>query len=99
MAALRAPRAIQRGKVGSPLGGVALAGQALERSDLTPDRHPPEFVLGALVSRTISKAFAVWLRGRDRRGGNSRLMARPQIAVAVAVAVLPRSPPAPLARH
>ena len=35
MAALRAPRAIQRGKVGSPLGGVALAGQALERSDLT----------------------------------------------------------------
>ena len=76
-----------------------MAGQALERSDLTPDRHPPEFVLGALVSRTISKAFAVGLRGRDRGGGNDRLMARPQVSVAVAVAGFPRPALAPLARH
>ena len=70
MASLRAPGAIEGGEVGSPLGGVALAGEVLERADLTAEDHPAEFAFGLLVSRTISKAFAVWLRGRDRGGGN-----------------------------
>ena len=99
MASLRAPGAIKRGQVGSPLGGVALAGKMLERGDLTSKRHPPEFALGRRVNRTISKAFAVGLRGRDRGGGNGRLTARPQVAVAVTVAGLPRPALAPLARH
>ena len=80
MASLRAPGAFQGDEVGKPLRGVALSGKILERADLTSKRQPPELALGLLVSRTISKARAVGLRGRDLRGGNRRLMARSQIA-------------------
>ena len=100
MASLRAPGAIKRGQVGPPLRGVALAGEMLERTDLTAEDHPAQFAFGLLVSRTISKAFAVGLRGRDRRGGNGRLIARPQVSVAVAMAALARPAlAASLARH
>jgi len=92
---------IQGCEVGSPLGGVALAGEVLERADLTAKGQPPEFALGRRVNRTISKALAVWLRGRDRRGGNRWFMAaRPQISVAIAQAGLARPAlAAPFARH
>ena len=99
MASLRAPGAVKRGQVGSPLGGVALAGKILERADLTSKRQPAELAFGLLVSRTISKAFAVWLRGRDRGGADQRLMVRPQVSVAIAMAGLARPALAPLARH
>jgi len=99
MASLRAPGAVERGKVASPLGTVSLSGEVLEPCDLTTKRQPPELALGLLVGRMISKARAVGLRGRDRRGGNGRLTARPQIAVAITVAALPRSALAPLDRH
>ena len=96
---LRAPGAIQGREVGAPLRGVALAGEILESADLTAEYHAAEFGLGLLVSRTISKAFAVWLRGRDRGGADQRLMVRPQVSVAIAMAGLARPALAPLARH
>jgi len=55
-----------------------LRGEVLERRDRTAKDQPTDFALGELVSRTISKALAVRLRGRDRGGGNRRFMlARP----------------------
>jgi len=101
MASPGASRGIQRGEVGSPLGGVALAGKVLERADLTAEDHPAQFAFGRRVSRTISKAFAVGLRGRDRRGGNRWFMAaQPQFSVAIARAGLAwPALAAPLARH
>jgi len=98
-AAAQPSGSIQGAEVGSPLGGVLLPSEVLERADLTAKGQPAELAFGLLVSRTISKAFAVWLRGRDRRGGNGRLMARPQISAAIAVAGFPRPALAPLARH
>jgi hypothetical protein len=67
MASLRAPGAVEGGEVGSPLGGVALPGQVLDRADLTSKRQPPKLGLGLLVSRMISKARTVGLRRGDRR--------------------------------
>ena len=99
MTSLRAPRGIQRREVGSPLGGVALAGKILERADLTFKRHPPKLGLGLLVCCMIAKTFAVRLCRRDRGGRYRRIMARPQISVAITVAGLPRPALAPLARH
>ena len=98
-ASLRAPGAIEGGEVGSPLRGVPLAGEALQPGDDAPDNHPTEFALRKLVCCMIAKTLAVRLCRRDLGGRYRRIMARPQVAVAVAMAVLPRSPPAPLAHH
>ena len=101
MASLRAPGTVEGGEVASPLGGVALAGEILERADPAAKSHPAELAFGRRVNRTISKAFAVGLRGRDRRGGNRWLMAaRPQFSVAIARPGLAwPALAAPLARH
>ena len=89
MASLRAPGAFQGDEVGKPLRGVALSGKILKPCDLTTKRQPPELALGLLVGRMISKARAVGLRGRDRRGGNRWFMAaQPQFSVAIARAGL-----------
>jgi len=100
MASLRAPGTVKRGQVGTPLRGVALAGEVLERADLTAEDHPAQFAFGRRVNRTISKALAVGLRRRHDRRGGGWLMVRPQVSVAIAMAGLSRPAlAAPLARH
>jgi len=100
MASLRAPGAIQRGEVASPLGGVLLAGEALQPGDDAPDNHPTELALRKLVCCMIAKTLAVRLCRRDRGGRYRRIMAWAfQVAILVAMAGLAGSPPAPLAHH